>query len=320
MPRPRPQGGIAHWDDVEAEHLERGHLAGDWQPLGRAAGSVTVGVNRVRLEPGNWATPAHVEGSEEEIFFVLSGSGVSWQDGKAYDIGPNDCIVHRPLREAHTVRGGDEGLDYLVFGQRSLGGGTDLPRADVAWLGNTWVDAGVGDTPWMREAAAGPPDVGEIGERPANIVNLAAAESRSGGRVRAIAMSAGAQRTGLNYLQLDAGGRGAPPHCHSLEEEIFVVLEGDGTMGLTPAPEWAKVGVEPEEQPVRAGHVIARPPASGIAHHFRAGENGMTLLAYGTFEPNDIAYYPRSNKIYFRGVGLIARIESLDYDDGEPDD
>jgi hypothetical protein len=26
----------------------------------------------------------------------------------------------------------------------------------------------------------------------------------------------------------------------------------------------------------------------------------------------------RSNKIYFRGLGLIARLDDLDYDDGEP--
>ncbi len=46
----------------------------------------------------------------------------------------------------------------------------------------------------------------------------------------------------------------------------------------------------------------------------------MTFLAYGTNLPNDICYYPRSNKIYWRGVGLIARLEPLDYDDGEPED
>jgi hypothetical protein len=34
-------------------------------------------------------------------------------------------------------------------------------------------------------------------------------------------------------------------------------------------------------------------------------------------EPNDIAYYPRSNKFYLRGIGLMARIERLDYWDGE---
>jgi len=44
----------------------------------------------------------------------------------------------------------------------------------------------------------------------------------------------------------------------------------------------------------------------------------MTYLAYGTREPNDICYYPRSNKVAFRGVGLIGRFEPLSYADGEP--
>jgi hypothetical protein len=45
----------------------------------------------------------------------------------------------------------------------------------------------------------------------------------------------------------------------------------------------------------------------------------MTVLVYGTREPNDITYYPRSDKIYFRAVGVMARLERLDYMDGEPD-
>jgi len=68
----------------------------------------------------------------------------------------------------------------------------------------------------------------------------------------------------------------------------------------------------------RAGHVISRAAGTGIAHALRAGDEGFTYLAYGTREPNDICYYPRSNKISFQGVGLIARLEDLDYDDGEP--
>ena len=43
----------------------------------------------------------------------------------------------------------------------------------------------------------------------------------------------------------------------------------------------------------------------------------MTVLTYGTREPNDICYFPRSNKIYWRGVGLIARVEHVDYWDGD---
>jgi hypothetical protein len=34
-------------------------------------------------------------------------------------------------------------------------------------------------------------------------------------------------------------------------------------------------------------------------------------------DPGDVCYYPRSGKIAFRGVGVIARLESLDYWDGE---
>ena len=95
-------------------------------------------------------------------------------------------------------------------------------------------------------------------------------------------------------------------HCHSVEEEIFVILDGDGVLVLGD-----------EETPVRTGSVVSRPPATGIAHSFRAGEGGLTLLAYGTREPADVCYYPRSNKILFRGVDLIARLERLDYWDGE---
>ena len=46
----------------------------------------------------------------------------------------------------------------------------------------------------------------------------------------------------------------------------------------------------------------------------------MTLLTYGTRLANEICYYPRSNKIGFFGVGVIGRIEKLDYWDGEPPD
>ena len=48
--------------------------------------------------------------------------------------------------------------------------------------------------------------------------------------------------------------------------------------------------------------------------------DGVTMLIYGTRRPNDIAWYPRSNKIFWRGLGVIGRIEALEYADGEPDD
>ena len=53
------------------------------------------------------------------------------------------------------------------------------------------------------------------------------------------------------------------------------------------------------------------------ANAFRGGDNGLTLIAWGTREPNDICWYPRSRKISWAGVGVVARVEPLDYWDGE---
>ena len=66
-----------------------------------------------------------------------------------------------------------------------------------------------------------------------------------------------------------------------------------------------------------ASSASGRSPGTRMAHAFRAGDNGMTLLAYGQKNPSDVTYYPRSNKIFFRGVGLIARLEPVGYGDDE---
>ena len=132
---------IAHWDDVEPEEGTVGHLDGTWFDLGMAAGSQGVGVNRMRIPAGRWTTPVHVECGDEEIFFVLGGSGLSWQDGEVYVVGEGDCLVHLVEGRTHTLRAGPDGLDVLAFGQRTLVGGTYLPRAGVVRHGPTAVAA-----------------------------------------------------------------------------------------------------------------------------------------------------------------------------------
>ncbi len=307
---------IAHWDEVDMDRAEVGHLGAVWSNLGVAAETRTVGVNRIQIDPGKWSTPYHRQSGEEEIFYVLSGSGVCLQDG-AFEVRPGDCIVHR-LGQAHSLRAGEDGLDVLVYGTRSRTEIGHLPRAGVAWIGGTWTDVGGGEHPWKREVDVGEPDVPELGERPANVVNRDDVVGEAGGKWRLLARAAGSVLTGLNWGRLDDGDEGAPPHVHSADEEIFVVLEGEGVLELWPTPQRARDGVEYEERPIRGGHVISRPAGSGIAHGLRGVGSGMSFLAYGTRRPEDSCYYPRSNKIYFRGLGLIARLEDLDYDDGEP--
>ena len=307
---------VAHWDEVEASRREAGHIGGSWRDLGRAAGTRGVGVKLVDVDAGKWSTPAHVEGAEEEIFFVLAGSGLSWQDGATHEVRAGDCLVHLAEEEAHTLRAGPDGLRLLAYGQRLPHGNTVLPRAGVAWMSPGFVDVtviGGQRSPYHREAEAGEPEVGEPTERPPSIVNLddvpGEVYDRPGyaGLERDLARAAGSHATGLRHVELEPGCLSAAPHCHSAEEEIFVVLDGEGTLLLGE-----------DEHPVWAGTVVARPAGTRISHALRAGEGGLRYLAYGTREPNDIAYYPRSGKVYFRGIGLMTRLEQLDYWEGEP--
>ena len=303
---------LTHWDEVEAVRREEGHLAGSWRDLGSAADTWMTGLQRIQIDPGKWATPAHAELVEEEIFYVLGGSGLAWLDGEAYEVAAGDCMVYNAAEEAHTHKAGPGGLDVLAFGMRAYHAGTLLPRAGMVRLDPAWVDASTDRRhPWQREVAAGEPEVGDVSPRPRNIVHLSEA-TRIDVRAsidRDLGRSAGSERTGLCHVEVAPGKQGAPHHCHSAEEEIFVILEGGGTLRLGD-----------EEAPIRAGHVLGRPPGTRVAHSFRAGDEGMTYLAYGTREANDIAYYPDSDKVNFRGIGLITRLERLDYWDGEPED
>ena len=44
----------------------------------------------------------------------------------------------------------------------------------------------------------------------------------------------------------------------------------------------------------------------------------MTLLMYGTRDPREVCYYPRSGKVFFVGLGIVIRVgEPLDYWEGE---
>ncbi len=293
-------------------------MAANWQRLGDAAGAKGIGVNRVRIEPGRLSTPPHSHGRSEEIFFVLGGSGLSWQDEKVCEVRAGDTIVHVANREEHTLRGGPEGLDYLVFGTRHPVEYGWLPRSNAVRLSWPWVE-GRTDDPWDVEAEIGELEFAEPGERPPNVVAFDDLPFDEDGD-KVLAAAAGSERSGLNWVRREAGRRGCPPHCHSLEAEAFVVLEGGGTLELWPAPAAAARGAQRESHEVRPGSVVARPPASRIGHSLVAGPDGITYLAYGTREPNDIVHYQRSNKVYFRGVGLMTRLEHLDYGDGEPDD
>jgi len=300
--------GVANVYETPGAERSVGHISGLWRELGRAAGTRAIGLRRIEVAPGHFSTPAHEHGAGEEIFFVLAGDGLLWQNGDTFAVGAEDCIVHRPGRGVHTLRAGASGLDVLAFGQRLDAALTVLPRAGVAWSGARFVELGDGDGPFAREAAAGPPDCpAPSTPRPANLIAAGDVEATLGGRLRALGRAAGARASGLNLVALAAGESGAPAHCHSAEEELFVVLDGGGELEL-----WDRGADVPAAHPIARGDVISRLPASGVAHALRPGPDGLRYLAYGTREPHDMCFYPQSGRVSLRGLGIALRAPDIE--------
>jgi uncharacterized cupin superfamily protein len=279
----------------------------EWQRLGDAAGTIRVGVNRARIAPGKLSTPPHSHGASEEIVYVLGGTGLVWQDEAVFEVAGGDCVVFRADEAEHTLRGGDDGLDVLIYGTRHPVEYGWLPRSRAMRMGWPWVE-GRTDNPWELEAQAEPLAFGPPGERPANVV-AADGVPPDRRRVRALADAAGSVQTGLNLVRLDPGGEGSQLHSHGAEEEVFVLLEGEATLVLDRARLARSDAPQSGEHHVRAGNVISRPAGSRVAHQLRAGANGVTYLAYGTREPNDIVYYPRTGEVFLRGAGVTVKGE-----------
>src|SRR5438874_2575974 len=112
LDRFRPQ--VAHRPVAAADLRRQDDLL-----AGAAAGAVRAGLSRYRMAPGERAMPVHVHADEEELFYVLGGIGLSWQDGRTYAVAPGDCVVHRASAESHTIVAGDLGLDVLAFSSGS---------------------------------------------------------------------------------------------------------------------------------------------------------------------------------------------------------
>jgi uncharacterized cupin superfamily protein len=186
-----------------------------------------------------------------------------------------------------------------------------FPRIDATWIGGMVLDFHPTHQFQLEAERAGPVEIPEqTDRRPTTIVNIADVEpiafrrGRVDARAHLLGRALGARRTALNLAVLAPGSESAQPHCHSAIEELFVVLEGDGVLLLGP---------DEVEHAVRAGSLVSRPAGTGVAHCFRAGERGMTMLMYSDVDPNDMCFYPRGGKVLMRGLGVVFRPEQVSF-------
>lgn len=115
--------------DAPTDVTEREGYHETWRMLARTAGAVKAGLNWGRLEPGQIPCPQHWHALEEEAFVILDGSGEALLDDDALALRPGHVLVCPPQGPAHTLRAGDEGMTYLVFGTRVPGDYCFYPRS-----------------------------------------------------------------------------------------------------------------------------------------------------------------------------------------------
>ena len=119
-----------------------------------------------------------------------------------------------------------------------------------------------------------------------------------------------AAKLGIGIDVLPPGKRGCPYHLHHVQEEMFIVLEGQGTLR-----------VAGEMLPVKAGDVVVIPPGPDYPHQFiNTSDAPMKYLSISTKERPEICEYPDSGKYLAFATGFDAvqrKAASLDYWDGE---
>jgi uncharacterized cupin superfamily protein len=120
-----------------------------------------------------------------------------------------------------------------------------------------------------------------------------------------------ASKLGAGYDVLAPGKRSCPYHFHHAQEELFVVIEGRGTLR-----------VAGEMLAVSAGDVVFIPPGPEYPHQFiNTSDAPLKYLSISTQERPELCEYPDSGKYlaYAKGVRVVQRqAASLDYWDGEP--
>ena len=142
-------------------------------------------------------------------------------------------------------------------------------------------------------------------------------------------MLMGLVRLGISYGEVPPGKSACPFHSHHVEDELFVVLEGEGTYRFGS-----------ESHGFKAGDVLGAPAGGPKTAHqiINTGSVPLRYLGVGANSPYEVYEYPDSGKFLVSSLGGVAqamvegrsaaslhklrftgRIEnSVDYWDGEP--
>jgi uncharacterized cupin superfamily protein len=131
-----------------------------------------------------------------------------------------------------------------------------------------------------------------------------------------LARGTAALKLGASIDLIAPGMRACPYHFHHAQEEMFIILDGQGSLR-----------VAGEMLPLRAGDIVFIPPGAEYPHQIiNTSAAALKVLSVSTRETPEIVEYPDSGK-YLASVivddqrvvdSLQRRENGLDYWDGEP--
>lgn len=108
---------------------------------------------------------------------------------------------------------------------------------------------------------------------------------------RRLAAAAGASRIGVALVEVAPGKRATPVHCHSEEDEAFLVLAGSGISYQSSGskdPRAYRIGVDD----------LLWHPSNGDAHTIIAGQEGLTALIVAEGTRSKVTYLPRTRQFW----------------------
>jgi uncharacterized cupin superfamily protein len=131
----------------------------------------------------------------------------------------------------------------------------------------------------------------------------------------------GVKDLGISFSEVPPGKSGCPFHNHHVEDEIFIILEGEGTYRFGD-----------QSYPIRAGSVLGAPAGGRNTAHQIINTGSVPLRYYGisTMSLADVCEYPDSGKfgVFSRDTrnpydkATVRHLDRLgngvDYWDGEP--
>ena len=132
-----------------------------------------------------------------------------------------------------------------------------------------------------------------------------------GGRIAWLGYEMGSGKLGFNITEIAPGKCAFPCHAHIVNEELFFVLEGSGTI---------RIGAENHE--IKQGDFISIPPGRELAHQIKNdSDTPLRFIAVSTMEYPEIAEYPDSGKFGVMdatprraGPGNILKFYKIDSD------